>query len=115
MSDRATVDYIADANVGDLVWFVNDIWRGHAPELRRVDEIKTKYSRSGTYEFDKSNGHARSERGFSPSHRFFGEIELWERKNRHVIIEAVKQLSAIDLMRVAEVLGVPSPTKTGER
>ncbi len=113
--ERATVDYIADAKVGDFVWLVKDKWKSWTPELVRIDAVKIKYAKAGNHEFDKYTGFGRSFGGYTASEQFFGETELWVRKNHFSIVKAVQELSAEDLMKVAQLLGIPTPQPPHDR
>jgi len=118
---RATVDLIADAKVGDLVWRIagnESIYEGReykgrgAWHLEPVTKIARKYITVGEgREFEIGTGIARTVNGFRPPDYAYGEVERWVRINGHIVRRAVEECrDPATLIRIGEILDVPGPS-----
>lgn len=115
----ATVDRIADAKVGDVVWLLDTQKALHDAagkylgrgvwELRPID-AETRASFIVEYsKFDRKTGHERARSGYSSTRTIFGEQEKedheWLYKHRHALIAAIHASDAGTIRRIADVIG----------
>ena len=116
MTERATIDYVTDAKVGDFVWCLDGNATVYSPDgkykgrgkwrLCEITKMAKKYftvkkETWGSQDFEIGTGRPRSVNGFQPPDHAYGEIEKWAADNRRRVEKTVERLSAAQLRQVA--------------
>lgn len=115
----ATVDRIADAKAGDVVWLFDTqqalhdaygkyLGRGVWKLRPIVDETRASFILNYS-KFDRKTGAERARRGHSSTLFIFGEQDKddyeWVTRHRHALVSAIYSVDAGTLRRVADVIG----------
>ena len=119
MTDKATVEYLAQAEVGDMVW-VFDAERGHYVDrvyqgrgvwlLAKVTETNKASVSAWGGKFDRKTGYARFSGGWASRNVAAGQSEyearLWISENKRSLVDAVSAVNDIDVLKaIADLIG----------